>query len=227
MRHGIAAWWREFVRRYRAVRLASPSARRLPLAALVIAVAVFAAAVATRPFFSKIDPATYSSLGWRSTAVLAGEWWRIPVAGVLSRDPFMTIAMMVGIFIEVGFYERVVGSIRAFWVAVSGAWFGYASITFLLWILRPLGWPLIQRTMSTLDVGFSAGVVACWAGLIAFVRYRPATWTFVLLVVGGLVVHHQVADWMHAITALTYYHVLARLGPRYLEVPSSVEGVAP
>lgn len=217
MSAALRAWWLEFVRRYRS--LTHRGGRRFPAAAGAISIAIVLAALVTRPFFSTIDPATYSDLGWRAADVLDGAWWRIVSASVLSRDPFMTLAMVVSVMIQVGFYERIAGPVRAFWVSVTGSWFGFAAVTLGLAILKPLGWSFIDRTLQSLDVGFSAGVAAAWAGIIAAVDYRPAKLSFAMVVIGGLVVHHQVADWQHAFTAIAYYALLSRIGPRYGDAP--------
>lgn len=218
MKDRVAAAVAEALRRYRFVRSCSSSAVTVPVVALSTAAAILILAFVTRPFFGSIPAETYARFGWSGASVMEGEWWRLFSATLLTRDAYMTISMVFWLLLAVGFYERMSGSLRALVVSFGGSVLGYAGVTFFLWLSEPLGSSFLERTARGLDVGFSAGVAACFAALVVALDYRPADGALAAVAVGGLLFHHQVADWEHVISVVVAYAMLRRVGPRFSEL---------
>lgn len=185
--------------RYRQVRAQGPGHDvRIPVVTIALAASVLAAALATRPLLGTLPPETAQRWGWSADLLGQGQWWRLGSALVLTRDPFMAASMATSLGVAVGAYEYLAGHGRALAVAVGGALAGSAIVGTVALALGAAGWRLAVAASATLDYGFSAGVAAASGAVAATLRHRPTTLVLAIVVAGGLVLHHQIADWEHA-----------------------------
>jgi hypothetical protein len=196
--------------RWRAVRAMSAGRRsRLPGAAVMAAAPVVVVGALTRPLTGTLTAATAHRWGWSADLVGAGELWRIGTAVPLTRDPFMLVSTVASVLVAVGALERLAGHARAIVTMTAGAIAGYVGVTAAVLALRAVGVGAAARWATTVDYGASAGVAACAGAIVGMLRLWPVTTGMVLFILGGLLLHHQVADWEHA-TAFTLSAVLSR-----------------
>mgnify|MGYP000294717298 CR=1 FL=1 len=185
--------------RYQQVRAQGPGHEvRIPVVTMALAASVLAAALATRPVLGTLPVGTAQRWGWSADLLTRGHWWRLGSALMLTRDPFMAASMATSLGVAVGAYEYLAGHGRALAVAVGGALAGSAIVGAMTLALGSVGWQLAVAASTTLDYGFSAGVAAASGAVAATLRHRPTTVVLTLVVAGGLVLHHQIADWEHA-----------------------------
>lgn len=98
------------------------------------------------------------------------------------------------------------GSLRAAALAVGAAMLGPVAVTAGLGGLSALGASWASQSLSTVDIGASA-IVAAGSGAVAGgVKDRRLTLGLILFLLGGLLVHHRLADWEHLLV----------FGPGYL-----------
>jgi len=195
--------------RWRAVRSRTPGADvKYPVVGAVSAAVVLLGALLTRPLTGALPPATAARWAWSAEAVSSGQWWRIFTAIPLTRDPFMLASMMASLVVAVGALELLAGHQRAAVIAGAGAVMGYLGVTAALLVLRAAGLPAAERWAATLDYGASAGVAAC-AGAISGLLGNPwASTALACVIVGGVILHHQVADWEHAVAFIGAHLVI-------------------
>lgn len=192
---------REVLFRWRAVRAATPGGHgRVPFAAFAAAASVLLAALVTRPLLLSLPAATAARWGWSADLVARGDLWRLATAVPLTRDPFMLTSTIASLLVAVGALERLAGHARAAVTVAAGALAGYAGVTVIVLALRGTGVDVAARWAATLDYGASAGVAACAGAIAGLLRVRAVTAGLALVVAGGLVLHHQIADWEHAVS---------------------------
>ena len=135
--------------------------------------------------------------GFSARALLEHRYGVLATATLLSRDIFMVVSLGISLLVTMGSYEVAAGHLRAAALAVFAAVAGPTSVMAGLAILDGLGSSWAAGRMETLDIGASAIVAACSGALAALVRDRRLTVGLVLFLLGGLVVHHQLADCEH------------------------------
>lgn len=124
-------------------------------------------------------------------ALEAGRWWTPVTGAFLVVHPLVYIATFVGLG-ALGLLEYLRGTrvaLAYFWM---GQLFGVFAGALVLIVLRLFsGWAWAQETASALDVGPSAGALACAAALIGIARppWRTRGWMILLtaIIVGALV----------------------------------------
>lgn len=130
-------------------------------------------------------------------ALVLGDWGRVVSATLLCRDVFMCVSICVSLLVAFGAYEVLAGHLRAAVVMVGGAALGPMSVTAGLGVLQAVGVTWAAQPMGTLDIGASAIVAASSGAIAGVVRQRRLTLALVIFVAGGVLVHHQLADWEH------------------------------
>lgn len=139
-----------------------------------------------------MDTWAYGLVAWEE-----GRWWT-PITGTfLVVEPWVYLPTLVGVA-AIGALEYLRGTRAAlayFWV---GQLFGIFSAALLLSVLRLFTeWGWVQETASALDVGPSAGALACVAALIGLTPapWRTRAWmVFLTAIIVGVLVFGTVAD---------------------------------
>lgn len=146
-------------------------------------------------------------------ALVNGEPHVLLTAALLSRDLFMVISLSISLLVTLGSYEVLAGHLRAAVLGVVAAVVGPLSVAAGLGLLDALGSNWAADRLGTQDIGASA-IVAMSSGAIAgIVRDRRLTWGLVAFLLGGLAVHHQLADWEHLLV-FPWGLLAGRLGGR-------------
>lgn len=195
--------------RWRAVRNRTLGADvKYPAVGVASAAIVLLGAVLTRPLTGALPPTIASRWAWSAEAVASGEWWRIFTAVPLTRDPFMLASTMASLVVAVGALELLAGHRRAAVIAGAGALMGYLGVTAALLVLRAAGLPAAERWAATLDYGASAGVAGCAGAISGLLGHPLASTALACVIVGGVILHHQVADWEHAVAFIGAHLVI-------------------
>lgn len=130
-------------------------------------------------------------------AVVQGHLRLLATSTLMDRDVFMLISISVSLLATLGTYEVMAGHMRAAALAGVAAILGPASVTGALGLLVGLGSTWADSRLATLGIGASA-IIAMSSGAIAgLVRNRRLTAGLLLFLLGGLLVHHRIADWEH------------------------------
>jgi enterochelin esterase-like enzyme len=111
----------------------------------------------------------------------------------------MLFSITASLALMLGGYEILAGSRPAAMVAVAGAVAGPVVVALVLGAGSALNIGFASRTLSTLDYGASAVTAAAGGALVGFLDRRWLRRAAVLFVLGGLLLHHQMADWEHLV----------------------------
>lgn len=130
-------------------------------------------------------------------ALTTGHYEVLLTSTLLTRNLFMVASICVSLLVAMGSYEVLAGHIRATLLAAFAAMAGPLSVAGGLGLLLAFGSQWALGRMDTLDIGASAIVAASSGAIAGVVRYRRLTIGLVLFLLGGLLVHHQLADWEH------------------------------
>jgi hypothetical protein len=181
-----------------------------PWVAVGLAGAVVATAVVTGAYVHEVPTrlGTWAGTGWPT--LLAGRWWTLGTSFLLTRDWFMASTMPVCLLLGLVPYERRAGHTRTFVVAALGHITGtvIVALAFAPFALTHVG--VLVRAADNVDYGGSMAIAAGLGALVGFVGDRRLTRLAIALAVGGLLVHHQMADWGHVV-ALPLGYAIARL----------------
>jgi hypothetical protein len=180
-----------------------------PWMALLLAASVAATAVVTGAYTHEVSPrlGAWAGVGWPT--LLDGRWWTLGTSFLLTRDWFMASTMPICLFLGLSFYERRAGHLRTLAVAAIGHITGTVIVALLFAPLLLTHVPMLVRAADNVDYGGSMAIAAGLGALVGFVGDRRLRWITLGIVVGGLVLHHQMADWGHA-AALPLGYVIGR-----------------
>ncbi|MFN8026158.1 MAG: hypothetical protein U0W40_07330 [Acidimicrobiia bacterium] len=182
----------------------------VPWVALGLGGAVVATAIVTGAYTQEVPRrlGEWAGTGWPT--LLAGRWWTLGTSFVMTRDWFMATTMPVCLFLGLAPYERRAGHTRAFLVAFVGHVTGTVilALAFAPLVLTHVG--MLVRAADNVDYGGSMAIAAGLGALVGFVGDRRITRIAVAAAIGGLLVHHQMADWGHVV-ALPLGYAVARL----------------
>ena len=170
-----------------------------PWVAIALAASVVTTALATGAYLHEVPMrlGAWAGVGWPT--LRDGRWWTLGTSFVLTRDWFMASTMPICLFLGLSWYERRAGHARAFAVAMIGHVTGTVIVALAFAPLALTHVPMLVRAADNVDYGGSMAIAAGLGALVGFVGDRRLTWIAVGLVVGGLVLHHQMADWGHAV----------------------------
>ncbi len=135
--------------------------------------------------------------GFSGRALSMGHWSTLFTSQFLSRDAFMAISIALSLVLMLGLYEAIAGSVRALAVTAVSAAAGPLLVAGGLGLGSMLGNAFAGRTLSTLDYGTSAVTAGAGGALVAVLGMRRVRVVAVIWVLGGLLLHHQLADWEH------------------------------
>lgn len=164
-------------------------------------------------FMSGLPTGTGITYGLSGRALIDGRFSTLFTASMLTRDVFMAVSIVVSLLVFLGLYEWLVGWWRTLLVAVSCTIVGSLVVTAGLWIGSALGWEFADRTLGTIDYGASAMTAGGAGALVAVLRIRWLRYGAFAVILGGVLLHHQVADWIHVVAFGTGFLLSWRLGP--------------
>ena len=181
-----------------------------PWVALGLAGAVIATAVVTGAYVHEVPArlGAWAGTGWPT--LLAGRWWTLGTSFVVTRDWFMASTMPLCLLLGLVPYERRAGHGRTFLVAVVGHVTGTVIVALVFAPLALTHVGMLEHAANNVDYGGSMAIAAGLGALVGFVHDRRLTRVAVALALGGLVLHHQMADWGHVV-ALPLGYAIARL----------------
>lgn len=182
----------------------------------VVTVALIAAVMTTSwrsgSLHGELPLITAFRYGFSGRGLLMGHWSTVATSQFLTRDLFMTVSICLSLAVMLGGYEILAGSRRAALVAgVCGA-AGPLLVGGLVSLGSAAGLSFAGRVLSTLDYGASAITAGGGGALVGLIRRRWLTLAAVAFVLGGLALHHQMADWEHLISFPVGYGLSRWLG---------------
>jgi hypothetical protein len=181
-----------------------------PWVSLGLAGTVVVTAVVTGAYLHEVPRrlGDWAAAGWPT--LLAGRWWTLGTSFVLTRDWFMASTMPICLFLGLSLYERRAGHGRTFLVAMIGHVTGtvIVALAFAPLALTHVG--MLVRAADNVDYGGSMAIAAGLGALVGFVGDRRLTKLAIAIAVGGLLLHHQMADWGH-VAALPLGYAIARM----------------
>ncbi|MEO8888059.1 MAG: hypothetical protein ABI429_02025, partial [Jatrophihabitantaceae bacterium] len=130
-------------------------------------------------------------------ALVNHDYSVLATSTILTRDVFMVVSICISLLATMGTYEVVAGHLRAALLAAYAAVVGPISVASGMGLLNLLGSGWADGRLDTLDIGASAIVAASSGAIAGIVRDRRLTAGLILFLLGGLAVHHQLADWEH------------------------------
>ncbi len=133
-------------------------------------------------------------------ALILHRFHVLATSTIMTRDVFMVVSLGISLFVTMGTYEVVAGHLRAAALALAAAVLGPVSVAAGLGLLTAMGSSWADSRLDTLDFGASAIVAACSGAIAAIARVRLLTVGLLLFLLGGLALHHQLADWEHLLT---------------------------
>lgn len=187
-----------------------------PWVALGLAGAVAATAVVTGAYVHEVPArlGAWAGVGWPT--LLRGRWWTLGTSFLMTRDWFMASTMPICLFLGLSFYERRAGHTRTFVVAMVGHVTGTVIVALAFAPLALTHVPMLVRAADNVDYGGSMAIAAGLGALVGLVHDRRLTLVAIALGVGGLLLHHQMADWGHAVALPLGYLTGRMASPRDL-----------
>ena len=137
--------------------------------------------------------------GFSGRGLLAGRFGTVVTSDLLTRDGFMLASMVASLAVMLGGYEVLAGARRTATAAIVGAITAPVVVSLALGVGSALKVAFAARALSTLDYGASAITAAGGGALVALLPRRWPKAAAALFVIGGVVVHHQLADWEHLV----------------------------
>ena len=194
-------------------------ARYVPVVTSATIVTVIYCALRFHVFSHELAIDVGLRFGFSPRALTTGRVSTLLTSQFLSRDPFMAISLSVSLLVMLGLYELIAGSLRALIVTATTAVGGPLLVSAMLGIGSAFGNDFAGRTLSTLDYGASAITAGGGGAFVAALGVSKLRRFAVFWVVGGLVIHHQFADWEHVASFAIGY----ALG-RYIRLPKLLSG---
>ncbi len=168
-----------------------------PLVTITAITAVLATAARYRVFTRELPLDVAFRYGYSGRALSMGRWSTLLTSQFLTRNAFMAVSIALSLALMLGLYEAIAGTKRALVVATVSAVAGPLLVAGVLGVGSSLGYSFASRTLSTLDYGASAVTAGAGGALVAVLGMRRLRWFAIVWVVGGVLLHHQIADWEH------------------------------
>ena len=175
--------------------------RRLqpPLVTMALMGVVLAVAVHLGVFQHDLPLAIAFRYGYSGRGLLSGNLQSVLTSQLLTRDAFMAASIAASLLIMVGPYELLAGTRRALVVVTTSMLAGPLVVTAALALGSGQNIDFASRALSTLDYGASAITAGGAGALVAVLANRRLRLGAIIFVLGGLVMHHQLADWQHLV----------------------------
>jgi len=191
-----------------------------PIITVLIISAIVATAWRTGVFHHDLGLTTQYQYAYSGRQIQAGHWSTLFTNQLLTRNTFMALSICLSVLVFVGFYEALAGSVRTVVVVVVTGIVGPLGVEAALGLGNVLGSTWAANTLSTLDFGASAITAGGGGAVVALLRWRWLRIVALLIVLSGLPLHHQLADWEHLISFTFGFGLGLILGPRPDVVPN-------
>lgn len=168
-----------------------------PLVTVAAIAAVLGTGIRYHVFSRELPLDVAFRYGFSGRALSMGHWGTLVTSQFLTRNAFMAVSIALSLALMLGLYEMIAGSTRAAVVTVVSAFVGPLLVAGALGIGSSLGAGFASRTLTTLDYGASAVTAGAGGALVAVLGMRRVRWFAIAWVIGGLILHHQLADWEH------------------------------
>ena len=185
-----------------------------PIITVLIISTIVATAWRTGVFHHDLGLTTEYQYAYSGRQIQAGHWSTLFTNQLLTRNTFMCLSICLSVLVFVGIYEALAGSIRAIVVIVVTGIVGPLGVEAGLGLGNVLGSTWAANTLSTLDFGASAITAGGAGAVVALLRWRWLRIVALLIVLSGLPLHHQLADWEHLISFTFGFGLGLVLGPR-------------
>jgi enterochelin esterase-like enzyme len=170
-----------------------------PVVTIALTAAVLATAAELGVFTRGLPAAVSYTHGFSPRGLAHGQWSNVVSSLFLTRDSFMAVSMSFSLLVLAGLYEMLAGTGRAVIVAVVSVVAGPVGASALAGLGSFLGWDVATRALSTVDYGASTVCAGLGGALVALLGRRWLTVAAFAFVLGGLALHHQIADWQHLV----------------------------
>ena len=170
-----------------------------PIITTLIISTIVATAWRTGVFHHDLGLTTEYQYAYSGRQIQAGHWSTLFTNQLLTRNTFMCLSICLSVLVFVGFYEALAGSVRAIVVIVVTGIVGPLGVEAGLGLGNVLGSTWAANTLSTLDFGASAITAGGAGAVVALLRWRWLRIVALLVVLSGLPLHHQLADWEHLV----------------------------
>lgn len=197
-----------------------------PIITTLIISTIVATAWRTGVFHHDLSLTTEYQYAYSGRQIQAGHWSTLFTNQLLTRNTFMCLSICLSVLVFVGVYEALAGSMRAIVVIVVTGIVGPLGVEAGLGLGNVLGSTWAANTLSTLDFGASAITAGGAGAVVALLRWRWLRVVALLIVLSGLPLHHQLADWEHLISFTFGFGLGLILGPRPDVVPDREAGGA-
>ena len=195
-----------------------------PIITVLIISTIVATAWRTGVFHHDLGLTTEYQYAYSGRQIQAGHWSTLFTSQLLTRNTFMALSICLSLLVFVGIYEALAGSFRAIVVVVVTGIVGPLGVEAGLGLGNVLGSTWAANTLSTLDFGASAITAGGAGAVVALLRWRWLRIVALLIVLSGLPLHHQLADWEHLISFTFGFGLGLVLGPRPHVVPDPEAG---
>ena len=185
-----------------------------PIITVLIISTIVATAWRTGVFHHDLGLTTEYQYAYSGRQIQAGHWSTLFTNQLLTRNTFMCLSICLSVLVFVGIYEALAGSVRAIVVIVVTGIVGPLGVEAGLGLGNVLGSTWAANTLSTLDFGASAITAGGAGAVVALLRWRWLRIVALLIVLSGLPLHHQLADWEHLISFTFGFGLGLVLGPR-------------
>jgi enterochelin esterase-like enzyme len=185
-----------------------------PVITVLIISTIVATAWRTGVFHHDLSLTTEYQYAYSGRQIQAGHWSTLFTNQLLTRNTFMCLSICLSVLVFVGVYEALAGSVRAIVVIVVTGIVGPLGVEAGLGLGNVLGSTWAANTLSTLDFGASAITAGGAGAVVALLRWRWLRIVALLVVLSGLPLHHQLADWEHLISFTFGFGLGLVLGPR-------------
>jgi S-formylglutathione hydrolase FrmB len=221
------SWWRGA--REALDQIVATVPRTRPVVTALSLGAVTATAIRYHVFTHGLPLIAAFRYGFSGRTLLNGDWGRLVSSQLLTRDTFMAVSMLLSLAVMLGLYETIAGSARAALVAVVAGLAAPAVVSATLGLGSALGNGFAGQTLSTIDYGASAVTAGAGGALIASLRWAGLRRAAVVFVVGGIFLHHQLADWEHLVAFPVGYALSRWLFPvrAATQPPADMRNAAP
>ncbi|MGH9307659.1 MAG: alpha/beta hydrolase [Acidimicrobiales bacterium] len=193
-------------------RFPSRTRLHLPLLTAVVVGAVASSAIRFGSLSNHLPLGVVYAHGFSGRSLIQGDWTRVYTSLLLTRDVFMTVSIIASLIVFLGLYELMAGTRRALIVALVSAVAGPIVFTAGAKAGSWLGITVASHAVSTFDYGASTITAGAGGALVGLIRRRALGAAAVIFVLGGLLVHHQLADWEHLICMPIGWVLGARMG---------------
>jgi S-formylglutathione hydrolase FrmB/membrane associated rhomboid family serine protease len=168
-----------------------------PVVTVAFIAAVLATAIEQDVFRAELGLIPTYQWAFSGRALIGGNYSTLLTSQFLTRNVFMTLSICFSLALMLGTYEALAGSVRAAIVATVSAISGPGLVTAVMGIGSALNNRFAARTLQTIDFGASAVTAGAGGAVVAIVGNKWLTRGAIAFVFGGLVFHHQLADWEH------------------------------